>query len=313
MKHAWILILAIAITGAGCGNSPATNSASSGAPPSAEPAPASPATNPSAPAASRDGQDIMSVLSVEHELDVVSGCEGRVLRVLRDEGSHVKAGDELARIDDEALQLGVQKAQNDLQVARSNVKWKEAELKARQAAHRRQILLRSNGLSSEADLEASEFEESAASYSLDGWRSMVKSDEAEVRSTQVELEKTHIRAPFSGVVVQRYLRQGQNISKNDKCFRVSELGPLRVQFQVPETSPHRPRIGEAVRVSIVSIAGKTFPATIIKMSPTVDPASGSYDVTAQLSGKDLGALMPGMTARVLWLAAPTAYAAPAKH
>ena len=51
-----------------------------------------------------------------------------------------------------------------------------------------------------------------------------------------KLTRRALRAPFSGVVVRRYIREGQAIAKNDKCFRVSQLSPLQVQFQIPESS-----------------------------------------------------------------------------
>ncbi len=300
------LAVALAFTVAGCGNTPSTSDAS----PAAATASATPPTSPSsaAPAAPRDSGEILTVLSVEHELDVVTEREGKVVQVERDEGSLVKAGGELARLDDQASQLELQKATTDLEVAQSNVKWKEAELKAKQAAYRRQQLLRADGLSSDADLETAEFEATAASNSLDGWRSVVKSNELEIRSARLELDKLKIRAPFSGVVLHRYIREGQEISKGDKCFRVSQISPLRVQFLVPEGSPHRPRLGETILVSVASVSDSSYPARIIKLSPTVDPASGSYDVVAQLDGRAPSSLMPGMAARVAWPAGASAAA-----
>jgi hypothetical protein len=43
-----------------------------------------------------------------------------------------------------------------------------------------------------------------------------------------------------------------------------------------------------------------FAAAVKLLSPTIDPASMSYDVTAELTGKDLGPLRPGMAVKVLW-------------
>lgn len=295
MKRAgWILTVGLAMAGAGCSNpSPvASNPAASPAPPS-EPAPRAMAGNPGA-------ADILSVLSVEHEVDVVAQADGVVVEIAKDEGSRVKTGEVLARLDDGSVTAELEKARADLQVAENNVKYQEAELKAKQAGYRRQQQLREAGLSSQADLEQAEFLAKGAEYDLASWKSNVVKNQAEVRRLEIERDKMRIRAPFAGVVVRRYLRQGQGVAKEEKCFRVSQLGPLRVEFQVPEISPRHPHLGDTVQLSLAGEAGLTYAARIIKLSPMIDAASDSYDVTAQLTGSDLSALRPGMAVRIAW-------------
>lgn len=296
MKRAeWVLgaALAAALLLFGCnGSTPVGENTSAAAAPAAKPA--------SSAAESGESQEILSVLSVEHEVDLLAQREGAVGEILKDEGTRVRRGEVLARLDDRELTAQFDKAKADLTVAEQNVKYNEAELKAKQAAYRRQQQLRKLGLSSDADLEAAEFQAKGAEYDLNSWRAVVERNQAEVRRTQAELEKTRLRAPFDGIVVRRYIRQGQDVVKDDKCFRVSQLGPLRVQFQVPETSPHRPQPGDIVKVALLSDSQHIYSARIAKISPTVDAASGSYDLTAQLTGPDLSTLRPGMAVRVLW-------------
>ena len=176
------------------------------------------------------------------------------------------------------------KARDDLHVSENNVKFKEAELKAKDAAYRRQQQLRQLGLSSQADLEAAEFEAKGAEYDMQGYQALVESGQAEIHRIEIEIDQTRIRAPFSGAVVRRYIREGEAIGKSDKCFRVSQLSPLQVQFQIPESSARRPQRGASVEVSLVGDSNRPLSARIVKISPTVDPASDSYDVVAQLTG-----------------------------
>jgi len=241
----------------------------------------------------------LSVLSVEHEVDVRAQREGTVQQLVAEEGRHVQAGELLGRLDDRAMQSELDKARADLLVAQNNVKYKQAENQAKEANLKRQQLLRSSGLSSDADLEQAEFEAKATAYEIDSWNALVKSNQAQIQSLQIELEQTQFRAPFSGVVARRYVRVGQTVTKDDPCFRVSQLGPLQVNFQVPESSNEKPAVGGAVRLSVVSNANRTLSARIIKVGPTVDPASDSFDVTAQLDG-DVSGLSPGMAVRVSW-------------
>jgi membrane fusion protein (multidrug efflux system) len=293
MKRAgWILTVGLAMAGVGCGNP--SSVASNPAPPAA------PLSQPSPRAAVPAAADILSVLSVEHEVDVVAELGGVVVEIAKDEGSRVKAGEVLARLDDASVTAELEKARADLEVAENNVKYQEAELKAKQAGYRRQQLLRADGLSSQADLEQAEFLAKGAEYDLASWKSNVVKNQAEVRRLELERNKMRIRAPFDGVVARRYLRQGQGVAKEEKCFRVSQLGPLRVEFQVPEISPRHPLLGDTVQLSLAGEAGRTYAARIVKLSPMIDAASDSYDVTAQLIGSDLIALRPGMAVRISW-------------
>ena len=306
MRRATYLgIAALALAVAGCSDSSRGPDASAAASAPAASAPSRPAASSAAPRPSEPG-DVLSVLSVEHQVDLATERDGVVVSVAKDEGSAVKAGDILGQLDDRSLQMELNKARSDLIVAENNVKFKEAELKAKGAALRRQQQLRANGLSSEADLEAAEFEAKGAEYDLHGWQALVESSHSEIHRLEIQLDQTRLRAPFSGVVVRRYIREGQAVAKNDKCFRVSQLAPLQVQFQVPESSAKRPERGAPVDLSLVGDSSRTLSARVVKVSPTVDPASDSYDVTAQLLGPGISDLRPGMAVRVVWPGTPHA-------
>lgn len=298
----WLMASGVfALATCGCGGSPATVNANTA---SSAPAAAASGTPPAtvAPADARvpGAGDILSVLSVEHQVDLASERDGVVLSIAKDEGSAVKAGDVLAQLDDRDLQMQLVKARDDLQVAQNNVQYKEAELKAKNAAYKRQQQLRHYGLSSEADLEQAQFEAKGAEYDVHGWEALVESSQAEIRRIQLGIDQMRIHAPFPGVVVSRFIREGESLKKGDRCFRVSQLGPLQVRFQIPESSPVRPQRGAAVELSLVAGATRAFTARIVKISPTVDPASDSYDVVAQLESAKHSSLLPGMAVRVHW-------------
>lgn len=300
-KHCACFVVALlAVTVCGCGDSTvASGTKATGPVPLNSGAPPAP---PRSPSDNRrpDTGDILSVLSVEHQVDIAAQKDGVVLSVTGDEGGAVKVGEVLGQLDDRTLQMELIKAKDDLQVSQNNVKFKEAELKAKGAAYRRQQQLRDYGLSSEADLEAAEFQAKGAEYDLHGWEALVESDQAEIRKIEVEIDQTRLRAPFSGVIVRRYIREGEAIAKGDKCFRVSQLWPLRVQFQIPETFARRPQLGANVDVALVGDSNRMLAARIVKVSPTIDPSSDSYDVIAQLTGTALSDLRPGMAVRVSW-------------
>lgn len=301
MKYAaWVLATALSLAAAGCGNAGASH------PSAAHPSAAMAEHKVTSIPKTKTPQmiDLLSVLSVEHAVDLTAQRDGVVLGTEKDEGSRVVAGEELARLDDSMLQTDLQKAESDLIVAENNVKYKQAEAQAKNAQLRRQQLLRQYGLSSDADFEQAQFEAKAVTYEVQSWQSTVHSSQAQIQGLHLEIGKTHIRAPFSGVVVHRYIRQGQQLAKGDKCFRISQLSPLEVEFQVPEANGVRPEPGAAFTLRLANgSAEKAYPARVLRVSPTVEPASDSYDVVARLTGTNLAELRPGMSVHVLWPAA----------
>lgn len=286
---------------AGCGGNTGGERVDAG-PAKAVPAPvAAPAPSRNeGPASASASRDILSVLSVEHEVEVLAQRDGTVTVIDAEEGATVDKGATLAHLDDRATAAQLDKARADLRVSESNVKYNEAELKATEAKLRRAQEMFKGGLSSQADLEEAEFRAKGSAFDLESWHAAVDRSRSDIRLLELELEKTHIRAPFHGVVARRYIREGQNLLKDEKCFRLSQLGPLQVHFQVPETSGRRPLAGDVVRGELASDSHHGFEARIRRVSPTVDAASGTYDVTAELDAAAERNLRPGMAVRLLW-------------
>lgn len=244
--------------------------------------------------------EILTVLSVENSVELLAQVDGIVTQIAYDQDSWVKKGAVLASLDDREIQAKLEHARDDSEIAHNNLKYQEAEAQAKDAAYRRQSELLKHGLTSQAAEEEAEFLSKGAHYDVDSLKATIKAKESEIQELQVELEKTHILAPFEGYVAQRSIRVGQNVVKNDPCFRVSQLSPLQVRFLVPESSGKTPKVRDHLRVVQVGDSSRQYEAEVKLLSPTIDPASMSYDVTAQLTGPGLGQLRPGMAVKVLW-------------
>lgn len=260
----------------------------------AQPAPLSPVATPLAT------QEILSVLSVEREVDVVARREGIVVEILADVGLQVEEGHVLARLDDRDVVAQLEKARADVEHTQFRVKYHEADVRAKDAGYKRALEMKQYNLISDADVEKAQFDIEAARFNLESARLAVAYAQASVRELEIELEKTRIRAPFGGVVIRRYLRTGQAVAKEEKGFRLSELYPLLVKFPVPETSPHRLRVGDPVNVIPISDSDQVYTARIQRISPVIDPASAASEVTARLVGPELRRLRSGMAVRILW-------------
>jgi len=287
---------------------PAAAASRPAAPPAGDPAAGGPARN---AAASRD---IPALLTVEHEVDVLAERDGQVVELAAEEGLHVEAGGLLARLDSRQVDTQMEGARADLKISEYNVQYNEAELHANEARLERAQKMFKEGLGSKADLDEAEFKAKGSAYDLESWKANVDKRKAEIHALELEMDRTKLRAPFAGVVSRRYIRQGDAVTKGTRCFRLSQLSPLLVEFQVPETAPRKPAVDQAVRGTLASDPARTFEARVTRVSPVVDAASDSYQVTATVVNPSAD-LKPGMAVHVTWSNSPepAAAAPPAKR
>ena len=207
-------------------------------------------------------------LETEEEALVVAKVGGEVKELLVEESDPVKAGDILARLDGDRLRLEMQRSL--------------ANLKKLEQEYNRNVELHEKGLVSSGAFEG-------IKYELD-------SLQAAYNLARLEYSYTEIRAPIDGVVSERFIKVGNTISANDPVFRVTDMEPLLGYLFVPEKEFRRLRPGQPAQVSVDAIPGKTFEASILRVSPVVDPETGTFKVTLAVTDPDKR-LKPGMFGR----------------
>jgi membrane fusion protein (multidrug efflux system) len=207
-------------------------------------------------------------LEAEAEVDLVSRIGGPIVELRAEEGMEVRSGQLLARIDprEVAAQLEV-----------SRVKLAEAQ----NDFDRTQRLLDSN-------LVSRELYDSSAS-ALDSAR-------AEHARNEIQVGYTEIRAPFSGLIVRRYIKDAENVSTNQALFRLSDFDPLLCSIRVPERELPRLRVGQLANLTVEAYGSKAFEAKVVRISPVVEAESGTVKVTLEAAPQ--GQLRPGMFATV---------------
>jgi membrane fusion protein (multidrug efflux system) len=176
----------------------------------------------------------------------------------------VTEGQVLARIDDRELQAQVTTA--------------EVALSEAQRAHARAMAARDQELIS---LEV-----------YDAVLAAMESAEAVLNERRIQLEYSTITAPFDGVIVERAVRDSENLTANQRMFRVSDFNPLLCPIQVPEKELPNLRIGQPGYVTVEAWPDQQFSARVLRISPVVDATSGTVKVTLEISSE--GKLRPGM-------------------
>jgi len=203
------------------------------------------------------------------EADVIAKVDGEVRELHVEEGDMVNKNQTLATLDGDRLRLELSES--------------KARLKKMQQDFQRNRELQEKDLISEGDFEKIQYDLEAleASYNL----------------ARLELDYTQIRAPISGVVSERYLKLGNTIKTGEPVFRVTSLDPLVAYMHIPEREFRQIAAGQPVHIEVDALNGVPVVAAITRVSPIVDPDTGTFKITIELTGTDLG-IKPGMFGRM---------------
>ncbi|MDQ7052379.1 MAG: efflux RND transporter periplasmic adaptor subunit [candidate division KSB1 bacterium] len=112
-----------------------------------------------------------------------------------------------------------------------------------------------------------------------------------------EFNYTRITAPISGVIGERLRRPGERIQPTDKLFTVINTSDMIAVIHVPEKAIRQIRKGQKAYLTSDHLRGQQFPGWVKRVSPVVDPASGTFKVTIGVKNRD-SLLRPGMFVNV---------------
>ena len=208
-------------------------------------------------------------IEAHEEAVVVAKVGGEVRQIYVEEGDTVKAGQVLARLDGDRLRLEL--AQTD------------ANLRKLERDYKRTLDLSERGLLSKSSAENLKFD-------LDALR-------AGYDRAKLELGYTEIRAPITGVISARNIKVGNTIGPNDPTFTVTDLDPLIAYVHVPEKEFRKIAPGQTAEVVVDALGGDRFVGNIERISPTVDPQTGTFKARVEVADQSRR-LKPGMFARV---------------
>jgi membrane fusion protein (multidrug efflux system) len=217
----------------------------------------------SAPAAGREA-GYPTYLYSERDVDVFNRLGGGgfyeqgvvVEKIHVEVGDRVEAGQLLATLEDDEVVIRVEAAQAKVDHERANFERVE-EMRQRDV------------------ISQAQYDQALASKRL---------AEAEFKRAQLDLTRTRVRAPFSGVVARRYVREGQVVDLGVSLFRVTAMTPLRARLLVPEAESADFAIGSAVELRGAN--SQTATARVLVISPTIDAGSGTREVVVELTEPD---------------------------
>jgi membrane fusion protein (multidrug efflux system) len=211
----------------------------------------------------------IGTLLSDEAVTVSSEIPGRLKEIHFKEGEPVEKGAPLFTLDDS--------------VYRAQLADAEAKLKLAEQTHQRTTQLFKNKY--------------ATAQSADEATSNLAVSTATVELARVQLEKTRIAAPFSGIVGLRHVSVGEYITSGQALVNLEAIDPVKADFRVPERFLPAIRVGQAIRIKVDAYPDETFEGKVYAIDPRLDVAGRSLLVRALLPNKDQR-LRPGLFARV---------------
>lgn len=223
---------------------------------------------------------VVGTLSAREEATVAAQVAGQIERSLVDLGDRVTAGQELVLIDTTSYEARVRESAANLARAAAAAANATRNLKRVQELQQDQI-----ASTSELDTAVSESEKAQAD---------VQAAEATDAIARLNLERSRVRAPFSGAVAQRFASAGDYVAIGTRIVQLVQTDPLRLRLEVPERESVAMRVGLAVTVRVEGdtnvYSGKTA-----RVSPLVRESDRMLQVEADVPNP--GGLRAGLFAR----------------
>ena len=208
-----------------------------------------------------------TTVETEETVDVYARTAGLVRRVLAEEGDWVEAGQVLVELVDDDMKLAE---------AESSVNYRKLE-----SQFQRKKEMFSRELVAKEDYERQKFDLEQARI---GWE-----------RSKLALAHASVQSPAKGVVAERLVKLGDRIGPSNKLFGLVDMENLIARVHVPGREAGRLEVGQPAKLTTDFLPDSTFTGQIKRISPVVDPGSGTFKVTLEVLNRG-HKLKPGMFA-----------------
>jgi membrane fusion protein (multidrug efflux system) len=202
------------------------------------------------------------------EVELKSEEAGKITNILFKEGSKVKKGDLLVKINDAELRAQLEKAKYNLKLLEDR-------------EYRQRVLLEREAISQEDyDVSLNEL-------------NVVK---AEIELVKAQIDKTEIRAPFNGVVGLKNVSEGSFVNTSTVIATLQNINPVKIDFSIPEKYSGSVKTGDPINFKIFGTGG-TYGGKVYAIEPKIDPLTRTLKMRAVYSNPSRD-ILPGSFADV---------------
>jgi len=231
------------------------------------------------------------VVTGERYISLGVRVPSRIERFLVEEGQHVEKGDALVQLDARQYEAALAQARANLLRARAN-----ADLARKELARARALI--QQGVLSQADLDVRENQLRVAEADI-------AQIEAAITRAEVDLEDTVIRAPTSGVILEKFKEVGEiavpgGFEGSGELIRMANLKDMRAELDVNEADLARITMGQAAEVKPDAYTDRSYKARVVKLYPQINRQKGTLKVEVGIENPDAW-LRPDMSVRIAFL------------
>jgi membrane fusion protein (multidrug efflux system) len=217
---------------------------------------------------------LTGTLRPQAQVEVVAEIGARLVRVLKDEGSRVAAGETLAVLDETDYRLSHERAKAALAVAEANKAHAVTE------KERADGLLKTGGITDKDHL--------SAQVGLQVAEASLAQARAEAAIAGQQQARAQVKAPFAGRVAKRHADAGSMLASGTALFTLVDDSRLEFRASVPSGDYGKVKVGAPVDVSVDALAGRRVKGTVARVTPLIDERTRSFEVVVQVPGeKDL--------------------------
>lgn len=246
---------------------------------------------------------VSGTLTAQEQADVAAEVAGRVVATPVERGSRVNASDSLVRLaaaegEAQAIEAQANAAQIEARLgiangapfavesvpevasARANVQLAHSEFDRARTLYTQKLLSQSEFDQSSAKTEAAERQYDMAKNTAAQQYQSLLAARARVTLAQKALADTTVRAPFAGVVGERFVSVGDYVTRGTKVATVMRVDPLRVELTVPEQFVSAVATGRTVTFEVDAYPGETFVGQVRFVSPSLAAATRALTLEA---------------------------------
>lgn len=241
---------------------------------------------------------------------VASKVTGLLVSLMVEEGSRVKGGQVIARLENEDAIASRDQAEANLSAVRANLEGAKADLEEASRIFNRNQQLLARGIIAKAEYDVSEARYLKAKAAVAAGEAAVKASSAGLQAADVALGYTFIRAPFDAVVLTKNADIGDIVTPlgaaaNAKAavVTIADLNSLQVEADVSETNLGLVRVGQPCEIQMDALPDSRFRGAVHAIVPTADRAKATIMVKVRFLDKD-PRILPEMRAKVAFLSRP---------
>jgi RND family efflux transporter MFP subunit len=243
----------------------------------------------------------------QRKASVASKVTGLLVSMTVEEGSRVKKGQIIARLENEDVTAAKHQAEANLNVARHNLEQARAELQDATLSFNRNKELLAHDFVSRADYDASEARYKRAIAAVDAAEAAVRANTAALQGANVNIGYTLIRAPFDAVVLTKNADVGDIVTPigaaaeaKAAVVTIADMNSLQVEVDVSESNLGNVQVGQPCEIQLDALPESRFQGLVHMIVPTADRSKATVMVKVRFIDKD-PRILPEMSAKVAFL------------